>query len=220
MYVLKLEHEKWYVGHSTAPLKRFDAHMGEEGAAWTAVHPPLALVETLPGGTTEEMITTLRYMELYGIDAVRGGPWCTLVLTDADKSAIIRMLRHNEDACFVCGATDHWAATCPARNTLEVEGVQARKRTWRMCYTCGATDHWAPECPHASRGSVRHAHPLIHPSCDACDVSPSPTPSWQPMSRGTPAQSVTGLAIVTGFFIFVLLLCLLIEDTKGPYRAH
>lgn len=81
VYVLRLEGDNFYVGLTLGrPAKRIGQHGGRHGAAWTKLHPPVALVETIDCGTTDEQratqrenLVTWKYMMRHGWQRVRGG---------------------------------------------------------------------------------------------------------------------------------------------------
>jgi len=88
LYVLKCEHDKWYVGISTNVEKRFQQHKaGFAGAHWTKLHTPETIYYTENLGVVDvdraqlyEGRVTRKYMEKYGDNNVRGGD-----LTDVDE---------------------------------------------------------------------------------------------------------------------------------------
>jgi len=82
LYVLKLEHDKYYVGITGKknPEARIKMHGGFFGARWTKLHKPLETIElqdlgviTLEDAKKIEQDLTLKYMKEYGIPSVRGG---------------------------------------------------------------------------------------------------------------------------------------------------
>ncbi len=75
VYVLKLEHDCYYVGWTQYFDERQEQHRRGLGANWTRLHKPLILVETLCGSKSDEKRVTLDYIKRYGRDHVRGGPW-------------------------------------------------------------------------------------------------------------------------------------------------
>ena len=51
LYVLKLEHDKYYVGITSRVSERLTQHMQGEGAKWTKLHPPREIVHLAPFAT-------------------------------------------------------------------------------------------------------------------------------------------------------------------------
>ena len=80
VYVLKLQDNKVYVGITMNFNLRWAQHMAGEGAKWTRMHKPLEVVEIITNASPGlEKAKTLEYMEEYGWENVRGGPWCKLI---------------------------------------------------------------------------------------------------------------------------------------------
>ena len=93
IYVLQCTKKKYYVGKSINVDKRYQEHL-DGSTAWTAKYTPLKILETVESLTnTSELNKTLEYMERYGIDNVRGGPWCQLNIQHYIK--YITSLIHN-----------------------------------------------------------------------------------------------------------------------------
>jgi hypothetical protein len=95
VYVLACANEKYYVGRTIDVIARFNAHKHGFGSMWCRAHPAKAIVELLSDLPFLELTTTLQYMSKHGIENVRGGPWCSLTLSQADTDMIERFL-HSE----------------------------------------------------------------------------------------------------------------------------
>ena len=79
-------------------------------------------------------------MQKYGIDNVRGGPWCKINLSEADKQAITHINKSNSDSCYNCGSNDHFASQCTKQKTTY------KKTKPVACERCGRTNHTADRC--------------------------------------------------------------------------
>lgn len=80
VYVLKCRGGKYYVGETSHLGRRLRHHFAGRGALFTQVNPPEYLVEFYQCHHSErrknkETGLTKRYMERYGPENVRGGPW-------------------------------------------------------------------------------------------------------------------------------------------------
>ena len=82
LYILKLEHDKYYVGTTCNrnPDKRISEHGTYRGAKWTNEHKPIKLLEkrdlsetTRSEAENIEWQTASDYIKQYGLNNVRGG---------------------------------------------------------------------------------------------------------------------------------------------------
>ena len=92
IYVLHCRENKFYIGRTTDLATRFLKHKAGTGAQWTKSYGPLAIIDVLPDYPFAELTTTLDYMKRYGLDNVRGGPWCGTDLLDSQKTFIRNLL--------------------------------------------------------------------------------------------------------------------------------
>ncbi len=113
IYILELENNKYYIGRTKNPNFRLDQHFNSAGSIWTKKHKPIKIVDIISNcDNFDEDKYTLKYMEKYGINNVRGGIFCKLVL-DKNEIAIIRkFINGSSDNCYICGNNGHFAKEC------------------------------------------------------------------------------------------------------------
>jgi hypothetical protein len=113
IYILQLENNKYYVGKTNNPNFRLDQHFILNGSAWTKKYKPIFVLELLPNcDDYDEDKYTLKYMEKYGINSVRGGAFSKIKLSDSNIITLNQMLRGVSDKCYICGKTDHFVNEC------------------------------------------------------------------------------------------------------------
>lgn len=113
IYVLELDGNKYYVGKTTNPDFRLDTHFDVGGSAWTIKYKPIKLIELIAEcDNFDEDKYTLKYMEKYGIENVRGGSFCQIKLSEENTNTIKRMLMGSTDKCYICGKTGHFVSEC------------------------------------------------------------------------------------------------------------
>jgi hypothetical protein len=117
VYILKLRHNKYYVGRTKDIRARLTDHNTGRGSEWTKIHKPIDIVDIITKcDAYDEDKYTLKYIEMYGIDNVRGGSFSSPVLSKTSKEAIKLMIRGANDRCFNCGSNGHFSVTCLAYN--------------------------------------------------------------------------------------------------------
>lgn len=99
IYILELEHGKYYVGESLDPIKAFEEHREGLGPVWTQIHKPIRIQQIMHFKQLDELDFYIKLtMRTHGVENVRGGSWSGVRLTDADRHAL-----HNDNsaACVI-----------------------------------------------------------------------------------------------------------------------
>lgn len=96
IYILELESNKYYIGKTSNPQFRLDEHFDGSASAWTHKYKPIKLIEIFGGcDNFDEDKYTLKYMEKYGINNVRGGSFCQIVLNQENLNTINKMIKNS-----------------------------------------------------------------------------------------------------------------------------
>lgn len=113
IYVLLLNDNCYYIGKTTKHVdERFNEHM-KGSAAWTTLHTPIKIIETL--NTTNPMdedSVTKKYMLKYGIENVRGGSYTKITLDDWMIQALKHEFSSIDNCCYKCKKPGHFAKEC------------------------------------------------------------------------------------------------------------
>lgn len=144
IYILKLEHGKYYIGKTNVPLQeRISQHYAGNGAEWTKIHPVVEVFDVISVcNAFDEDKYTKMYMAEYGIDNVRGGSYCQIELSSTQKHLLSLELNHVQDKCLLCGDDKHFSKDCPSKNVK----FYPPKTNQSVCYKCGTKGHYANKC--------------------------------------------------------------------------
>ena len=128
IYILQLESGKYYIGKTTTPSFRLDQHFNSNGSNWTKKYKPTFVIELIPNcDDYDEDKYTIKYMEQYGINNVRGGSFCEIKLSDNNISTLNQMIRGVTNKCYICGSPDHFANECKTINVKKEKPIMNEK---------------------------------------------------------------------------------------------
>ena len=132
IYILQLENNKYYVGKTNNPSFRLFDHFVSNGSLWTKKYKPISVLELLPDcDNYDEDKYTIKYMELYGINNVRGGSFCEIKLSDSNVNTLKQIITSINDKCYICGIKGHYARQCK-----EVSGQKEKIPTVNLNEKC------------------------------------------------------------------------------------
>jgi hypothetical protein len=113
IYTLQLENGKYYVGKSKNISNRILQHFSEQGSSWTKSYKPVKVLSQIPSTDSfDEEKYTLLAMDRYGIDNVRGGSYCKLILSKHEMEKAQQIIYSICDKCYRCGEQKHTASEC------------------------------------------------------------------------------------------------------------
>lgn len=145
IYVLKLQGSKYYVGRTSDVQKRMAQHSSGRGSSWTRIHPVESLWKIYKDcDPYDEDKYTLKLMDAYGVENVRGGTYIELELPKGQLDMIHRQIRMASDRCLVCGSSKHFAFRCKNIPNGIPNGIPKDP----LCEICMTDDHKLEDCEH------------------------------------------------------------------------
>lgn len=142
IYALALKNNKYYIGKTNNPNFRLEQHFDSNGSVWTKKYQPLKLLEIKSGDDFDEDKYTLKYMEKYGINNVRGGSFCEIKLSEENKITIQKMISGTTDKCYICGKKGHFANKCNDDFDKLIILLSKENR----CFRCHRIGHYVDDC--------------------------------------------------------------------------
>lgn len=141
IYILELENKKYYVGKTTNPDFRLEQHFNSSGSQWTKKYKPKKVLELLPNcDNFDEDKYTLKFMEKYGINNVRGGSFCELKLNKDNLQTIKKMIHGSRDKCYICGENGHFARDCYAKTKITGDEIEDSSEEEIEVFCCSYCD--------------------------------------------------------------------------------
>ena len=157
IYVLRLEGNRFYIGKTNDPKKRFEQHVEGKGSVWTKAYPVMEMEKLVRSESPfDEDLLTKAYMSKYGLDRVRGGSYVEMELSRAQKEVLTQELRGAKDQCKRCGRTGHFIKDCYAKTSANGQSLEESEESEESeedsCYRCGRAGHYASKCYSKKRG--------------------------------------------------------------------
>ena len=120
IYAIQLVQGKYYIGKTSNPNFRLERHFNSNGSTWTQIYKPLKVIEIKYNcDNYDEDKITMKYMDKYGINNVRGGSFVSVKLDKSAIDTLKRMSNGNNNKCFVGGKSCHFVKDCPENEYWE-----------------------------------------------------------------------------------------------------
>jgi predicted GIY-YIG superfamily endonuclease len=121
IYILKLTDNKYYVGKSKDPEKRFMEHVNGDGSTWTAKYEPIEILKVIKDASPfDEDKFVKEYMSKFGIKNVRGGSYVKEALDEIELYNLKKEIWGATDCCTQCGRKGHFVKDC--YYTTDIDG--------------------------------------------------------------------------------------------------
>jgi len=140
IYVLRLEHGRYYVGKSNNVTNRYKQHLNGSGCAWTRKYKPVSLEKTINNiSPFEEDKITKEYMSKYGINKVRGGSYVQIELSEFHMNVLKMEIWAAKDLCTQCGRSGHFISDCYAKTDTSGNIIENEEEEEWCCEYCDRT---------------------------------------------------------------------------------
>jgi hypothetical protein len=112
IYILRLQHKKYWVGYTTEPIYDIKAFIGLND--WVLAYKPESIYKIIPAKAYRLDYEVKELMGSAGINNVRGGTWSDSVLPSTVIATLTTEIFGNPDKiCFMCQKQGHYVQDCP-----------------------------------------------------------------------------------------------------------
>jgi predicted GIY-YIG superfamily endonuclease len=153
LYILELlspqGETSYYVGTTNDIERRVKEHLCGMGAEWTRNKTLVKVMchdNPRSLGFDPENSTTKELMLKYGIDKVRGGSYCSVNLSENDRTTLQKELWSSQNLCYRCGRNSHFVADCYATTDVNGNKLVPNLTVKSRCSRCGRDNHSSDQC--------------------------------------------------------------------------
>ena len=108
---------KYFIGKTNSPsitVSEITTLAKEHKQKWLLQYKPVNIIEVIHSlDTWDEDKITLKYMDKYGIENVRGGSFNSVILSSEELFTIRAMISGAKGKCPICSAVGHTKLNCP-----------------------------------------------------------------------------------------------------------
>lgn len=199
IYALELANRNYYVGRTNRPCVRMSEHIGinKGGALWTAKYQPYIVIEMFPvdaeKASVYETQKTKDYMQIYGVDNVRGGMYCSLELqSEAKRRLMIELYSLSPSTiCMRCGIGEHDPHECNEMIDMFGNIIPTRDEICNRCF--GISHKSGNECDFRNTTIYGKLCDRLYPLYDV-DTGEY-LPRFDPITDSDEVRSVIGFGI-------------------------
>jgi hypothetical protein len=139
IYTLKLTQGKYYVGKTTNSLFITNSNLIPIDAEWIMKYSPYELLDFIPNcDEYDEDKYTIKYMDMYGINNVRGGSFISIEL----NSSTIQHLNLMSKKTIKEKDKDKYVLACESKpSASNKEDIEVK-----YCTLCEKDGHYATNC--------------------------------------------------------------------------
>lgn len=117
IYVIRQDCGKYFIGKTNTPnitLGDIQKMAKTQNHKWLLNYKPIQIQEIIHSlDAWDEDKITLKYMDKYGIDNVRGGSFNSIILKHEELTTIRTMISSAKGCCSICYSTGHIKLNCP-----------------------------------------------------------------------------------------------------------
>lgn len=146
VYILKLENGKYFVGH-TQSIENLNSQITKNHIEWLVINPYIKILKVINNCDKFDVDKyTKKYMEVYGIDNVRGGTYYQPILTTEIINQIKKEIKINENDIYAQHNSDESNSNSEDIIEDSFDKIKDEFDIINKCSRCGSNKHYAYNC--------------------------------------------------------------------------
>jgi hypothetical protein len=145
IYVISQDCGKFFIGKTNTPnvlIEDIKELAKKHNLRWLINYKPFRIHEIIHSlDTWDEDKITLKYMDKYGIDNVRGGSFNSIILADEELATIRNMISSAKGCCPICNSTGHIKTNCPMQSEFKDYEVIIKDKNDNVLITTPINDN-------------------------------------------------------------------------------
>ena len=143
VYILKLENDKYFIGH-TQSIENFKSQLKKKNIQWINDNPLIKILKVINKCDKFDVDKyTKKYMEVYGIDNVRGGSYHEVELSQGIINQISNEIKILKQDIYIEESSSE-----DQEDPLEdsFDKIEQEFEIINKCSRCGSNDHYGYNC--------------------------------------------------------------------------
>jgi hypothetical protein len=146
IYILELYNNKFYIG-KVNNISSIVNDICNNKFEWLFYNKPLKIIDIYNfSNDINEDEFVLEFMNIYGVNNVRGGCFKQMNLTFDNTYDIFKTIKIVYNKCYLCGEETHNGDKCKLNKKYDYDLLVGLITSNIICYKCNNKGHYKEEC--------------------------------------------------------------------------
>lgn len=149
-FIIIFESNKFYIGTVNDIYKLlYGDIIDNKQFSWLKKYKPINIIDIIKSNFVFDVdIIVEKYMNIYGINNVRGGKYNKLILSTNQIKQLEKKILPTNNICFKCNKSGHYSDKCNNDNKdiWFITCHKIDKKNILYCFKCGSLNHYTYNC--------------------------------------------------------------------------